>query len=128
MISHSQFIELLLAEFPELTSEVQYETWAGLLHLETACFARRTQKAIDNREVEYLRRCFDFATRIFQDADEEVKNAMNVSYLENLNFTDGKADRSWAFDKMSPPLKQGWIAMQKYLDDLFSKRIEKHKK
>lgn len=121
MISHQQFIELLLAEFPGLRSEVQDETWAGLLHLETACFGRYTQSAIDNHDVENLRRCFDFATRIFQDADAEVKNALYVSYLENLDLEDGKAQRAWAVKMMPPLLKEGWIEINDYLDDLFSK-------
>ena len=62
MISHQQFVELLLVEFPGLKNEVQDEVGAGLLHLETACFRRYTQSAIDNHDVETLRQCFDFAT------------------------------------------------------------------
>jgi hypothetical protein len=125
MISHEHFIEQLLTEFPELQTEVLNETRAGLLHLETACFARHTQAAIDNHNVEVLQRCFCFAMRIFQDADADVKNAMYVSYLEHLNLENGKTQRAWALKMMPPLLKEGWIEIHKYLDDLFSKRNDK---
>ena len=125
MISHQQFVEQLLIEFPGLKSEVLDETWAGLLHVETACFARYTQAAIDNHDVEQVRQCFEFATRIFHDADAEVRNAIYVSYLENLNLEDGKTRRAWAVKIMPPLLNKGWIEINEYLADLFSKQDQK---
>ncbi len=125
MISHPQFIERLLAEFPSLQSELSEDICAGLLHVETGCFARHTQAAIDNHDTVELRRCFDFATAAFRDADSAVKNAMYVSYLEHLNFEDGKVQRAWALTMMPPILKAGWVEINEYLDDLFSKKTNK---
>jgi hypothetical protein len=119
-MNHEQFVEQLLAEFPELHGEVTDEDWAGLLHLEMACFARRTQSAIDGKDRQGVSRCFEFARRVFQQADSEVKNAVYVSYLENLDFHDGKRERSWAIELMPPSLKAGWVDINQYLADLSS--------
>jgi hypothetical protein len=117
-MDHRQFVEPLLAEFPELTDAVADED--GLLHLEMACFARHTQAAIDDNQRETATRCIRFADRVFQHADADVKNAVYVPYLENLFLEDGRKQRAWAIELMSPRLKAGWIAINQYLDDLFA--------
>jgi hypothetical protein len=119
--THRQFVDELVREFPGLRDDVSDEIWSGLLHLETACFARYTQAVIDEENANELRRCFAFATRVFQDCAPDVKNAMYVSYLVNLNFEDGKSRRAWAIDQMPCALKAAWVEINQYLDDLFSK-------
>jgi hypothetical protein len=119
VLTHSALISGLNERFPELKDELADECWAGLLHLEVSCFARLTQMAIDDGDRDLLKRCFDFARTTFHNADDEVKNAMYVSYLEHLNFSDSKKTRrSWAFVLMLPALQQGYRDIMKYLEDL----------
>lgn len=120
-ISHQQFVEQLLTEFPEIRDEVTDE--AGLLHLEMSCFARRTQKAIDEENRADLKRCFDFASRVLENADPDVENAVIVSYLENLDFRDGERNHNWAIEMMHPALKDGLDELNRHMEEL-AKRME----
>ncbi|MEY2536845.1 MAG: hypothetical protein QOG67_585 [Verrucomicrobiota bacterium] len=123
MYTATQFIEQLVAEFPELRHDIEDET--GLLHLQMAAFARSTQAAIDTGDTETLKRHFAFADRFFYHSADDLENALNVSYLENLEFTapHGESARSL----MSPALRQGWQDIMDYLDEVTRRtNAEKH--
>jgi len=44
----------------------------------------------------------------------DVENALNVSFLEHLNFRDGKCKRAWAYNKMPPAMRKAWDDMMAY--------------
>ncbi|HEU0006074.1 MAG TPA: hypothetical protein VFS12_08800 [Terriglobia bacterium] len=75
---------LLREEFPEQTAEFDDPIWVGLLHLEVSVLARLAENAIDRRDYHTLQRCYDFVTRAVSEGDAAVKNAMSVSFLENI--------------------------------------------
>jgi len=101
----------LRADFPELTDELNDEVWRGLLHLETACFARLVQSAIDTGERGRVVRCFEFARRWWMAGDDAVQNALAVSCIEHLDFNDAKLQHSWAFDLLPPALQEYAVAL-----------------
>lgn len=124
---HQELLVWLNREFPELREELADETWAGLLHLEVACFARLTQQAIDNGDQQVLKRCFSLADDVFRMADAEVKNAMYVSYLEHLTFEDSrKNQRQWAFKLMPPALQAGFKEINDYMAELAKRQTPGH--
>ena len=90
----------------DLTDELDDPIWMGLLHVETRCFARYTQSAIDSADRVRVASCFEFARTAWLHGDGEVQNALGVSYIEHLNFVDGKAFRSWAFDQLPEVLRE----------------------
>ena len=96
----------LRADFPELTDELNDEVWRGLLHLETACLTRFVQSAIDRGDRRDVARCFEFARRWWMAGDGVVQNALGVSFIEHLDFNDGKVLRSWAFDLLPLALQE----------------------
>jgi hypothetical protein len=106
-----EFIASLLTEFPELSEEVRDNE--GLLHVQVGAFARRTEEAIARDDLACVDRCFALAHRAFHDADPPLKNAIYVSYLENLDF-DG-AHGPAAQHRMSPLLRQGYAEIMDYL-------------
>ena len=112
MISHAEFRSTLIETFPEMEADVRDED--GLLHLEMSVFSRFTQNAIDTSDVQLLDRYFEFADNLFRNADDAVKNAVYVSYLEHLNCTDGKSKRAWALKRMSPTLLAGFNDINEY--------------
>lgn len=101
----------LRADFPELTDELNDECWRGLLHLETACLARLVQSAIDGGDRRRVVRCFEFVRRWWLAADDDVQKALAVSFIENLDFNDGKVHRAWAFDLLPPALQESAVAL-----------------
>jgi len=108
-------IEYLESSFPHLAEEMHDETWDGLLHLQMAVFARWAQEVItsgDQRTWEQVTKVF---LKIWRDCHPDVTNALNVSFLEHLTFSDGKRRRrSWAYDSMPPQMQKAWDDMEEY--------------
>ena len=73
---------------------------------------------IDGGNAKELERCFALATQVFMNAEPDVKNAIYVSYLENLNFYDGRKQRAWAIEIMPPALRKGWTEIIEYMAEL----------
>ena len=74
MIAAQEFAKLLLAEFPDLGSDVGWDN--ELLHVQMGVFAHHTQSAIDDHNVVEARKCFDLARRLFAEADPDLKSAI----------------------------------------------------
>ena len=107
-LNREDVVGTLLREYPAIADDLQDETWAGLLHLEIACFARHTQKQIDSGNKSELVRCYSTARHFLMNGDPEVTNALYVSYLEHIDFHDGKNMRSWAKALLPEPLATGY--------------------
>jgi hypothetical protein len=111
LVQASDFMRELRVEFPGLVDELDDDVWRGLLHLETACFARFVQRVIDDGDRAEVARCFEFARRWWLTNDDDVQNALAVSCIEHLNFNDGKVQRAWAFDLLPPALQDAAVAL-----------------
>jgi hypothetical protein len=83
-LAHAKFVQLVLAEFPQLHEELAEAE--GLLHLEMGALSRFAQKAIEHNDSYTLTRCYELLAGIMKTAPSEVENAIHVSFLENLNF------------------------------------------
>jgi hypothetical protein len=114
VVDHALFIEALRREFPVLVPHLEDETTRGLLHVEMGCFARFTQQAIDDGDREAVAQSFQLAHHLFHDGDEAVKNAVAVSYLEYLNFADGRQNRAWARELLSALLASELRAIETF--------------
>jgi hypothetical protein len=103
--------EALLAESPELREE--FIECEGLLHLQLAALARRTEAAILSGDLTTVRRDLMFVDRILAGADEFVDNAIHVSYLEHVEFAGDHAESAKAL--LSSRLREGWRSIQDYM-------------
>ena len=102
------------SEFPELSGELHDEIANGLLHVQMGVFSHLAQSAIDTSDIELWDRITSVFVRLYTDCSKDVENALNVSFLEHLNFTDSKRDRSWAAKAMPATMKRGWDQMDAY--------------
>ena len=109
------FVSLLLSDFPSLSDFVHEND--GLLHVQMGAFARHTQSAIENGDMQELDRCFALAHVGFRDADASLKNAFYVSYLEHLDFTGTHGAASQR--RMTPLLRAGFTEIMDYMEKLF---------
>ena len=107
-------IEFIETRFPSLSEELHDETWDGLLHLQVAVFSRLAQNVVDDGNRDAWRLVTQTFLDLWHDCTPEVKNALNVSFLEHLNFSDGKKDRSWAYQKMPQVMRRAWDEMEAY--------------
>ena len=112
--SADDFRRLALERFPELREE--FEDYAGLLHLQMAAFARHTQQAKGDADWDTYEKCIALADELWQRPSHDLLNALNVSFLENLDFDGPRGPVAWEY--LSPGLKLGWRSMQRYLEDL----------
>ena len=108
------FRQLALEAFPELREE--FEDFAGLLHVQMGAFARRTQQAKGAADWESYAHCIALIDRLWTRPDDELLNAINVSFLENVDFDGPRGPVAWRY--LSPGLKLAWQNMQRYLEEL----------
>jgi len=108
------FRHLALEAFPELREE--FEDYSGLLHIQMGAFARRAQRAKGQADWDSYARCIAIVERLWQRPDHAVLNAINVSFLEHIDFDGPRGSTAWGH--LSPGLKLAWQNMQRYLQDL----------
>jgi hypothetical protein len=80
------FHDLALAQFPELREE--FEDHRGLPHLQMRAFARLVQEAKGRADWETYAQAAALADALWRDADPALRNALNVSFLELIDFED----------------------------------------
>ena len=112
MISGEEAVAKIEAQFPELAEDLHDED--GLLHLQVAVFSRLAQKAIDDGDKPKFARVCELFRILFLNGSPELINALNVSFLEHLNVTDGKKKRAWAYAAMPQLMKKAFDEITEY--------------
>src|SRR5580704_11140965 len=113
-IDSKKFVELLLAEFPELRDEAQ--ECQGLVHLQMMEFALFTDRASKRGDWKSVDRCLRLADKLLRLGDYEISNAIYVSYLECLPRKGEIHDRLRKI--MTTHLRKGWDDILGYLSKL----------
>ena len=108
MYHHHDAIQLIEDRFPDLADELHDEIDDDLLHLQMAVFSRFAQTVIDFGDKATWQQVTAAFMDLWQDCDADVRNALNVSFLEHINFQDGKRSREWAFSAMPKAMQQAW--------------------
>ena len=109
----------LLATFggdPALRDELR--EYADLPHLQTAAFARLMQRAARAGDLETYARAAGVADELWRGADDSLRNALSVSFLEHLEFSGARGPQLWAL--LSPTLQVAWREMAAYNASLHS--------
>lgn len=114
MYDNKTSIEYIESRFPELGEALHDEIIDGLLHPQLGEFSRLAQSVIDESSKAGWSKVTTVFMQLWSDCTPEVKNALNVSFLEHLNFTDGKRARSWAYREMPKPMRKAWEEMNEY--------------
>jgi hypothetical protein len=112
-IDHPQFIAMLRQRFPDV-AEVIDDCSAGLLHLEVAALGRATIEAVRDGDVKAVMDHFAFADEVYRYADAAVENAINVCYLEHIDFERRKAKAIKARELLTPRLRQAVKELEEY--------------
>lgn len=82
-------------------------------------FRRLTQQFIDSGNEQAVAKCFSLANKFLVDGRSNLRNAITVSYLEDLEFEDGKVRRAWSKELLTPALVKELADLEAYLDQLF---------
>lgn len=100
-IDHAHFVARLTAQFPEVPASFD-ESIKGLLHCEMGAFAGLTEEAMDKGNFWQVEKYFRFVEEVWRDASPEVENAIEVSYLEFLAFSELTENRYRAIKERMP--------------------------
>jgi hypothetical protein len=114
MYGHSDFYRMVTGAFPELQAELDEDP--ELLHVQMGAFAGFTEQAKGRGDWSTYQRCIALANALWLTPDAALLNALNVSYLEHLNFTGPRGDIAWGH--MTPSLRIAWQQMQAYMRGL----------
>jgi hypothetical protein len=112
--TQADFRRMLLEQFPELREEI--DDCDGLLHIEMGVFAQHTQLAKGRADWDTYARCVQLADELWKRPEALLLNALNVSYLEHLDFEGPRGPKAWSL--LTPALQRGWRAMMDYLERL----------
>lgn len=114
MYSHIGAIQLIEQRLPSLTDDLHDEIVEGLLHPQIGEFSRLAQGVIDAGNRDGWSQVISIFMELWLNCDDAVRNALNVSFLEHLNFKDQKVQRQWAFKSMPPVMRKAWVDMDTY--------------
>src|SRR5579862_151026 len=92
LVDATAFQKLLVSRFPTLRSNL--EEWKDLDHLQVMEFLTLTQSAIEAGSFDTVSECFEVATAALRDGDKALRNAIFVSYLEELDFRSDAGRRA----------------------------------
>jgi hypothetical protein len=110
------FLKIALSEFPELKEDFQFDE--GLPYLQMSSLARHIQLAKGRGDWMTYQRVVKVADQLWSGADEGLRNALNVSFLEHIDFDGPRGSEAWAL--LTPQLQRAWRAMAAYNKSLNS--------
>lgn len=104
-VDTSDFVALVKDRHPEIADEIDALDPEPNSTLASGALARFTQKAIDAGDRATVERCFETALVAWDEGADRVQNSVGLSCLRLLNFSDGRAERSWAWSLLHPRLR-----------------------
>ncbi len=103
----SEFLELLKRRLPELRIAVNRQE--GLLHFEVGELRKHAQRAIYDEDRVLLAICFRLAEEGYAKGDKELQNAIDTSFVEELEFKTPHNSYPWAWEMMPSVLKRLYL-------------------
>jgi hypothetical protein len=105
-----EFLARLAADFPDVVAGFGPYS-SGLLHCEVADFRRATERAMDEGRFWLAEQHFRIVEELLAAAGDELRNALEVSYLEDLAFGEWTPGRHRVVKERMPKALQEIIAM-----------------
>jgi hypothetical protein len=113
------FIRTLRGRFPEIAARID-SCARGLLHCEMGFFADATCEALESGTVETVRAHFAYAEELLRHANSYLENAIQVSYLEAINFDKPYPNGLNPRRLLPPLLKESLADLEVHLQTLFA--------
>jgi hypothetical protein len=107
----NQLLRDLKAAFPQLTAELNMQR--GQLHFEVEVFRRFAQHAILDGDRELTAHCYSLAAKYLIEGNGAVRDAIDVSFVEPLDFGAPPNQRSWAWQSLPGVLRNAYVAFHR---------------
>lgn len=122
IIDREALIARLEPEYPHAARE----TRACGAHLGMASLSHDTQDAIDRGDWEQVRVHFDFVNEIFLHADDYVRNAIYVSYIEHITLHSQTDNYRLARSLLPERLKRAALQLDAHFKWLSNERRSRY--
>jgi hypothetical protein len=88
LLAQAKFVQLVLAEFPQLHEE--FAEAEGLLHVAMGTFSRFAQNAIDHNDLDTLKRCYGLLAGIMKTAALPRSRMQSTSHSWSILILRGR--------------------------------------
>lgn len=117
----ADFIYQLTLYFPEVAARID-ESDFGILPLEIGVMTVDSKEAIKRFDLYTVRRHFSFIGRLFECADIELRNGIQIAYLENLFLGETSPAHAAARCLLPKSLKVALKQSESHFEQVFSSR------
>lgn len=115
----SEFVWQLKVAVPEAVSALK--GYRDSLTMEMSAFAMLAQEAIRSGDLDLVRRCFSFAHEVWSRGNRDVRNALVVGFLEDLDLSGPNGAR--AEKLLSTALREERRAVLAYLEEVSGRSL-----
>jgi len=116
-IDREEFLRALATQLPEIAAKIT-DIESGLLHPEIAVVSQATHEAIEAQDWQAVATHFSFITEVFAEGTEAVKNAVCVSYLENVFLGETSVNHESARSMLPPILATALAELENHFEKL----------
>lgn len=112
-----RFADHLQTQLPEVAANIEVAD-LGRLHFEVAALTSASQDAIRKHDWSALRKHFDFVDGILGNAELELHEAIGISYLVNLFYSETAKEYAKARTLLPKRLAVALEIMERHYEDL----------
>lgn len=116
-VDRDAFLRALAGRFPSIAQSIG-DLERGLLHAEMGVVSDATRTEIAVRNWESVKEHFSFIAEVFVAADDAVRNAVYVSYLENVLLGETAEHFAQARAMLPPVLVQAMAELEEHFEKL----------
>jgi hypothetical protein len=116
-IDREAFLVALAARFPDIAGNIS-DIESGLLHPEMGVVSDATRVAIAARDWETVAAHFQFISEVFAGGNDAVRNAVYVSYLENVLLGESSSEFAEARSILPPLLSHAMLELEEHFEEL----------
>lgn len=114
---NSRFANYLAIHFPEVAASIDAED-LGMLHLEVSALKLATHDAILKHDWPTVRTHFDFIDEVLESAEIDLHDAIGISYLVNLFYSETSLEFATARTLMPKRLAAALEIMERHYEEL----------
>ena len=112
--THSDFVRLALAEFPELAED--FDASADYPRLQMSAFARRLQRAKGEGGWDAYGRGARLAAELWRRPDHDLHGELSFTLMKALDFEGPRGALAW--DLWTRDLQRAWLATRRQIEEL----------
>jgi hypothetical protein len=113
----SRFANYLAIQFPEVAATIEDED-LGMLHLEVSALKLATRDAIQKLDWSTVSTHFAFVDEVLEAAETELHDAIGISYLVNLFYSETSLNFAKARTLMPKRLATALEIMERHYEEL----------